>query len=114
MTYVDRKRIRLREIDRMRTAEAKAEELRCRNVIERAGWTVTRVTSRDGSPWYAIFNMAGTHRYGTPAELARIVGRQQQRQENDMSSNSKGGDSRSPLSKRGGTKLETGGSKGGK
>ena len=50
MTFV----LQQSEADRIRAAEAKAEERRCRNVIEGAGWRVTRVSMRFGSPHYAI------------------------------------------------------------
>jgi len=116
MTYVDRKRIKLREIDRIHADQARAEELRCKNVIEAAGWEVTRVTLRFGSPHYAIVNKAGTYRFGTPEELARKVQDRQRPTTGDeamssKSGNSKGSDSRSPLAKRGGTKIVSGGSK---
>jgi hypothetical protein len=94
-------------------------------VIEAAGWRVTHVTTRPGDSWYSIVNKDDRHQYGTPAELARQVTKQQRQETNMSGTNSdtgspgfgaktgstpSGGDSRSPLAKRGGTDVQSGGS----
>jgi hypothetical protein len=60
------------EADRIRADEAKAEELRRRNVIEAAGWTVTRVSVRNGKTHHSIVRGDDRDRrwYGRLEELA--------------------------------------------
>jgi hypothetical protein len=58
------------EADRIGAEEAKAEELRCRNVIEACGWSVERVTTWRGRSHYSIVK-EGRQLYGSPKDLAR-------------------------------------------
>ncbi|MDP9303003.1 MAG: hypothetical protein M3O92_00675 [Actinomycetota bacterium] len=110
------------DADRLRKQKAEAEEQRCRRVLEGAGWTVTTVTDTKHGPHYAIVNTGETHKYGTPEELAQQVRagkKHRQHKEQvmaDINSDKRegpgfgaktgsykgGGDSRSPLEKRGG------------
>jgi hypothetical protein len=72
--------------DRLHTKQAEAEELRCRNAIQAAGWTIVRSVVRPFGTHMTIMRegqRAGcTFKYGAPGELARQVqDRHRQRQE---------------------------------
>jgi hypothetical protein len=60
------------DLDRMHAMQAEAEDLRCRNVIEKAGWSVEHSTTRNGRTHFSIVK-DGRHWYGSPQELAERV-----------------------------------------
>ncbi len=123
------------DADLLRKQQAAREELKHRRTIEEAGWRVSRVSIRNGRSHYAIVQGEDRKWYGTPKELAQRVQKakperqlpHRQRRRAIMAgtndeknspgfgaktgSTPNGGDSRSPLEKRGGTKIESGGSK---